>query len=234
MAGFYRGLERKWQGKSDLYHENICNLFGSWNYCYKFWRMNVKHKLYNLLIIKNEDLSENIEYQMNEIATWLGINYDSVLTVSSWHSAEEWIADSCYISRDDKVLPSKFYDPDQVKKRWQAVYSGQNDILMIETIFKDLMNSFGYKRITKNNIFTIFYGYVLFLMPHRGTNRFSFYKVDQEEKHRLLKRNNNIFTRLTPLFIITFFVYLKSILDNIYVLIRHLPKNDYWKPSRFE
>ena len=60
---------------------------------------------------------------------------------------KEWLGESSYLAVDElsERPPEDFYLPQNVENRWRGRLS-KKDIRMIEFLFKDSMNKFGYNR----------------------------------------------------------------------------------------
>jgi len=119
-------------------------------------------------VVLNEAMHADLEKEMREIAEWLGIDYSPVLLKCTF-SGREWVGESAYMTSDNKYPQpiDEFYLPENIRKRWMNVLS-RRDIAVIELLTGDVMDAFGYERMTPRNAFWKLYAFVLYLLPHRG------------------------------------------------------------------
>jgi len=73
-----------------------------------------------------------------------------------------------------------------------------------------------------------FMGFLYAIYPHRGHNRYSFYKVDRNEKQRIIDKADNVvlsyLLAFNPLIIMTFVQYILSFKDNILIVLGRVPR----------
>jgi adenylylsulfate kinase len=119
-------------------------------------------------VVLNEAMHADLEKEMREIAEWLGIDYSPVLLKCTF-SGREWVGESAYMTSDNKYPQpiDEFYLPENIRKRWMSVLS-RRDIAVIELLTGDVMDAFGYERMTPRNVFWKLYAFMLYLFPHRG------------------------------------------------------------------
>ena len=235
IAGYYKGIDKKYGKWPDIYEYFIDMSLEEWLNSYDLYKMYKNELDSKFKLVKNEELSSNTQIEMKKISKWLGIDYSNILTKSTYPSGLNWRIDSSYISKD-KIFNKQnddFFEPKEVKKRWMEVLKDKRDIIMIEFLLDKFFKEFGYKRITKNNIYIKLKGLLYFLIPHRGPKRFSYYFVNENElerfKNRLvLSRKVIIFYlfRYLPYFIQSNLFFIRSVIKNF--LIIFLP-GDRWK-----
>jgi hypothetical protein len=121
-----------------------------------------------LKVVKNEDLHADLEKQMHDVASWLGVDFHESMLESTF-SGISWMGDSSYLPKEEDYPEALdiYYLPENVKKRWMKELSSR-ETLMTEFLTNDLMRDFGYKRMTKDNLLTRIKGLLIYLMPHRG------------------------------------------------------------------
>jgi adenylylsulfate kinase len=119
-------------------------------------------------VVLNEAMHADLEKEMRGIAEWLGIDYSPILLKCTF-SGREWVGESAYMTSDNKYPQpiDEFYLPENIKKRWMGVLS-HKDIAVIELVTGDVMDAFGYERMTPRNIFWKLYAFLLYLPPQRG------------------------------------------------------------------
>ena len=149
FAGAYKGVSRKCIGDPNCWDRLIRLLHAQWVYAMQIQKKEDGQK--NYYVIKNEDLNGNIEHEMKLLSRILGIEYNkSIIKSSSFIEGKKWIVDSCYITRKTQIVRPNFMSQVQKRERWMSILTNK-DILMIESICKDLMHKFNYERITKDN-----------------------------------------------------------------------------------
>ena len=217
-----KGIERKcnknvncWDSMTRLFH-------AEWVYSMKLRKKYINSDKKSFYIVKNEDLSTDINNEMMSISEYIGIEYNDILLEStSFTKNVEWVVDSCYISRNDNNVESDYFSKDRVKKRWISVLS-YKDILMIESVCSVIIKSYNYDRISPDNIVSFYLGYLYFLFPIRGVNRSALYRVKSVEKNNLILSIKNPIARniysIMPLFLFTFFINIGIVLKRIYIL----------------
>tara|TARA_B100000787_G_scaffold168976_1_gene158926 strand:- start:89 stop:1261 length:1173 start_codon:yes stop_codon:yes gene_type:complete len=122
-----------------------------------------------LKIVKNEDLHESLEKNMREISDWLKVDFNKSMLVPTNSSGVIRIPDSRYLDgHQESIDDAVFFSPQNVRKRWLTVLKNPKDILMIEAIFSDLMEQFGYKRISAFSYFSYLKGIIFFIFPNHS------------------------------------------------------------------
>ena len=159
---------------------------------------------------------ENLKEEMYCVSKWLGIKFTNGLLKRTFSNGDTPFVDSSYLKKSS-ILDINYFSPDNVRKRWLSELSDGREILMIETLFKDLMNKFGYQTIHKMSLIQRMQGVCYFLLPHRGPNRLMHYKPDEDEldrfRMRLSKINKNkkaFFFSLMPEIIKARFIWISS------------------------
>lgn len=184
LAGGFRGIG----GMSD-YLFNYA--FECWWEGEQLWRDNYKNGDAKFKFIRNEDLNQNLESSMQNLSNWLGIEYSSSLTESTF-SGKPWAGRSHFAPREisessshhgavagqgnsnssDSIslypscatVDDKFYSLDRVAERWRRELSF-SQVVMIESFFRDMMNYFDYPCETSDNPFWRLYGLIVFILP---------------------------------------------------------------------
>ena len=117
----------------------------------------------NIIVIKNEKLHQNLRKEMKKISNWLGVKFSNTLLNQSFLGKKRY-GESAYLQgknqEDDlkKLPPKNYYYPKEIKKRWKSVIDSKIT-LMIEVIFRKVMNKYEYKCENKINFLNIVRGY---------------------------------------------------------------------------
>jgi hypothetical protein len=141
------------------------------------WRKYENHLGARLKCIRNEDLHENLEEHLRDLAGWLGVDFSRKMLQGTFADGKPALADSVYLAPDRKAssgvyggAPTSYdtyYLPENVKERWMKVLTTRETV-MIEYLLKDLFQKFRYERITKNTLISPLVGLVTYLVPRRG------------------------------------------------------------------
>ena len=190
IAGYYKGINKKYGNWPDIYEYFINMSIEEWMNSIDFYKQYKNQLNDKFKLVKNEALIRNTKTEMLKISNWLDIDYRNSLIKSSYPSGLEWIPDSSYLNRDENYsnLEDNYFSSNRIKQRWLNVLNDKRDIIMIEFLFDDFMQKFGYNRITKNNFYTKIKGLLYFIRPHRGPNRFNNYRIDKNEILRVSNR----------------------------------------------
>ena len=172
LAGYLKGFERKFVNKDFLY-----DLY--YDYCFEEWLMaldiykNVKSSdSAYCYVIRNEDLSQEIEPTVNRLANWLGINNEESLLRSKNSFGGPWKIDSNFVKQEEKVDNTKaFFNEKLVRDRWKTVLN-EKDVVVIEHVLSDVFDLFGYKRDYSKNFFNRVLASFYFFRPHYGIQRY--------------------------------------------------------------
>jgi len=122
-----------------------------------------------LKIVKNEDLHNLLEKNMRAIADWLEVDFNKSMLVPTNAFGVIRTPDSRYLDGINKnINETEFFSPESVRKRWLSVLTSQHDILMIEILFKDIMDQFGYERKYKYTKLSYIKGVIFFLLPNHA------------------------------------------------------------------
>ena len=144
-----------------------------------------------LKIVKNEDLHDSLDKNMRDIADWLKVDFNKSMLVPTDAKGIILIPDSRYLDGyNQEIYDSEFYSPESVRKRWLSVLSDSRDILMIEVLFKDLMEQFGYDRISQYTYLSHLKGVMLFLLPNHAL--FSKWQVDYPDIEEFSRIDNRL------------------------------------------
>ena len=228
IAGYYRGIERKCINMPDCYHHLISKSWAEWEKASKIFYTYGRTKGNRIHVIKYEDLVQDIVTSAKKIAFILEIEYSQILTIPTNTDGSLWRTDTCYISNSDPdVDRDVFFTKDRMKERWMGVLT-QKDIISIEAVFSRIMRDFDYKRMSSISLKNKFMGFLYAIYPHRGHNRYSFYKVDRNEKQRIIDKADNVvlsyLLAFNPLIIMTFIQYMLSFKDNILIVLGRVPR----------
>jgi|APSaa5957512535_1039671.scaffolds.fasta_scaffold60827_1 hypothetical protein len=197
LAGFYRGIEKKYSRNSDVFNYFYNMSTEEWMYSVESYYKYKKQLKCSLYVIKNEDMVCNLTYEMLKLSEWMRVKYSDSLLQSSTFTNDNWTPDSCYLKRGENIAHLKdFYSPENVKARWISELQGIREINLIEQIFWKVMIDFGYEPLSKRTMYNKLYAYYSFVHPHRGKDRFKFYPPNNDElyrKQKILKHNNSLF-----------------------------------------
>ena len=183
-----------------------------------------------LKIVKNEDLHDSLEINMRDIAKWLQIDFSKSMWASTNASGIISIPDSRYLDDIKKINYSEFYSPKNIRKRWLSVCNDK-EILMIETILRDIMTQFEYDRMTRDTVISRVKGYVFFMFPHRSTlsewlkdypNIVDFPKIEDRLKNKINKKAWRMLPTMIKFSTLVLFVILRR------ASIYHFP-GDRWR-----
>ena len=175
-------------------------------------------------VVKNEEMHNNLEKSMHEIAAWLGVDYNNSLLYSTLATGKPAPTDSKYLEHGKEPQSLDiYYLPENVKERWMSVLKDPREILMIEDLLHDIFIAFKYERMTKRTLTSHIKGLVYFLLPHRGLiKKWMKLYPDIEEFDRIedrLNRGNNLIAqkiwRLLPKVIKLIIIILHSIFRRI-------------------
>ena len=180
-------------------------------------------------------MHQQLETEMKNIAKWLDIDFKPTLLKSTYPNDSVFIPDSCYISRDGQYPEPEetFFLPENVRKRWQQELSDPRETLMIETLFSDFMEEFGYVPLFPKTFLNHWRGVWYFLLPHRGPSRLKFYPVSTDEILRL----ENRYKMINRLIYAAIWKWLPLGLKNVWVFLASIKKHflvyffpgDRWK-----
>lgn len=129
-----------------------------------------KHKKYmdeKARIMVNEKMHQNLKKEMQDLCYWLKLDFlDSCLEET--FLGKEWLGESSYLGIDELTErpPKDFYAEENVEKRWRKRLN-ENEIIMIEYLFKYSFHVFGYSRDTLNNFkntYTALYKYLFTML----------------------------------------------------------------------
>ena len=228
LAGYYKGIERKCTNNPNCYHHLISKSWAEWKKATQIFYTYGNVKSNNITIIKYENLVKDIVTSARKLASILGVNYEKTLTIPTNIDGTTWRTDTGYISNDDPdVNRDEFFRIDEIKKRWMSVLI-QKDIISIEVVFSRIMEDFGYKKMFNASLKNKLIGYLYAIYPHRGSNRYSFYKVHKNEKQYIVDNTDNVFLssmlKINPLPLMTFLQYALSIRDNINIVFGRISR----------
>ena len=231
LAGFFRGITKK-VGHLPDYHEYYYNMsIEEWLNGRDIWKYNSNWLGQRLKIIQNENMVDDLNNEMRVLAKWLEIKFTKSLLKRTYHNGKTASVDSSYL-KISSSLEKNYFKPENIRNRWLNELSDQREILMIETLFKDIMKSFGYKSIVKTTLFNYIKGIYYFLLPHRGPRRLMYYRPDEDEIKRTLNRliisNKNLqayILKHMPKGLKSVYIWLSSVINHIRICF--FPK-DRW------
>ena len=125
-----------------------------------------------ILILKNEEMHNNLNKEMKKLSIWLGIKFSRSLLKSTF-SGKKWIGESVYLSKGDlkKPYPKNYYLAKNVENRWRGILN-KKQIIMIETLTEDIMRNNKYKFDNNLNFLLRFAAYVRFFFSFHDFNKF--------------------------------------------------------------
>ena len=136
IAGIIYGRKKEFGYLPDYTFNTIIE---NWLHAQDMWK-----KYYNALgkrfkVVKNEDLHENLEKSMRELAYWLSVDYDDSLLYSSFSTGKPAPTDSKYLDngKEPESLDN-YYLPENIKRRWMSVLNNGNEILYIENFLNEI------------------------------------------------------------------------------------------------
>jgi hypothetical protein len=163
IAGIIKGRVDDFGFLPDFTFNTIIETWLQGNDIYSKYNIKFGH---SLKIVKNEDLHESLESNMIDVANWLGVDFNNSMLIPTNELGVIHTPDSRYLDESNqKIDEDVFFSPKSVKERWLNVLKDPHDILMIEILFKELMDEFGYKRIYKPSYFNHLKGIIFFLLP---------------------------------------------------------------------
>ena len=231
IAGYFKGIEMKVGDRPD-YHDYFINIaIEEWLNSNDILRNNTWPGN-RIKILKNENLVKYLKKEMKELSDWLEIEFTEGLLKRTFSDGSTPFVDSNYLPRSSS-MESDYFSTENVQKRWKSVLSDQKEILMIESLFEDLMLRFDYKLINKINILQKIKGVYYFLLPHRGPRRLDYYKPDESEFNRfsnrlsLMKRHKFLFLfNLLPATIKVWVILVNSFMNHFAI---YFFRGNRWK-----
>ena len=150
----------------------------------------LKNNPKKIYVIKNEKINQKLKPELIKLSRWLGIQFHHSL-LKSTILGKKWHGDSSYLGKfeSSKPLPSNYYKPINVKKRWKN-YLDNKTILTIEVILKNVMKKYNYIPENDLNFFNIIKGY---------TNLFLSYNSKSSLISSFLEKIKNAFRRIMML-----------------------------------
>ena len=144
----------------------ILSMISAYNYFVK----NINSD--DLFYISNELMHQDLKKQMNILSKWLNIKSSESMYQQTF-MGKKWKGESAYLNNDQLLdnIPINFYDPAQIEKRWRSILS-KKEILMIETVFRNMMSKFQYKTDNKLNFLDLIKGYQYFFISHQHQQKY--------------------------------------------------------------
>jgi len=101
-------------------------------------------------IMKNEDMHNNLSYEMENLCKWFSIDFHESC-LSETFLGRRWLGESVYLAVDELTEPPPigFYNKNEIEKRWRDSIS-LKEIRMIECVFGSIFSKYNYS--TDNNI----------------------------------------------------------------------------------
>ena len=124
------------------------------------------------LVMKNEDMHKNLKREMIKLSKWLNIKFEKSLLTETF-LGKRWMGESAYLSKVDlkEPYPKDYYKPQNIEKRWRSVLN-KKSILVVETVFEEIMIKYKYKFDNKLNLKKRFVGYINLLFGFNEANNF--------------------------------------------------------------
>lgn len=187
IAGFFKGISKKMANLPD-YHDHYINMsIEEWLNTVDIYNKYRKSLGNQMKILKNEDLVNDLNNEMEDLANWLGIDFSINMLRRSNYDGSLPHVDSSYLTKTNEPDKS-FFNPEAVKIRWLSELSDERELIMIESLFSKIMKKFDYDLITKISLKNKVKGMYYFLLPHRGPKRLKFYEPDESEFIRYINR----------------------------------------------
>jgi hypothetical protein len=165
IAGLFHGRTKHFDYLPD-YTFNIA--LECWFQGMDMWKKYHKSLGMRFKIVKNEDLHADLKTKMKDIANWLNIDFSESLLTSTYASGNAYQRDSLYLEKENVTQPDEsFYLKENIRKRWLKELKDPREIIMIEVLFNEIFNEFGYKRMTKDTYLSRLNGFVYYLFPYK-------------------------------------------------------------------
>lgn len=224
IAGYFKGMNKKFGDRPDYYDYYFDMSLEEWLCACDIWNQYGRKNLDTFKVVTNEKMHHDLEFEMRDIANWLNIDFQAVLLQSTYPNDKNWTVDSCYISRDGKYPETEesFFFPENIRRRWQQELSNPREVVMIEILFGNFMDEFGYERQFPNSWINRLKGLLSFLPPHRGPLRFEHYPLNTDEImrtiHRVQKKNRCFQARLwqsLPLWLMSYWLWIGAVAKHL-------------------
>ena len=157
IAGSLRGFERHNNVPLSFPIDiNLSFMFAASEFCKKMTKKKV-------LILRNEDMVQNLKKQMKKVSKWINIKFNKSLLKQTF-AGKAWFGESSYLGKGDlkKKRPKNYYKPKNIESRWRS-FLDENTIFIIETIYEKLMLQNKYKFDNKINTFKRISGHLVIL-----------------------------------------------------------------------
>ena len=221
IAGYFKGIAKKMGHLPDCHDYFINMSLEEWLNTSDIY-YNYKHLIGDKIrIIKNENMINDLEFEMKKFSDWAGIHFSSNLLKRNHFDGTIPTIDSSYLSKSKKP-DNAYFSKESIKKRWMNELSDKREILMIETIYNNLMNDLNYPRLTKKSLISHLKGIFYFILPHRGPKRLKFYEPTEDEigryKKRLILKKKiivNFLLKFIPIKVVKKLIILSSIFTRI-------------------
>ena len=172
IAGSLKGFQRyKNIPFSFPFDINLSFTLSAQEFCQKMTKKKV-------LVLKNEDMVNNLKYEIKKLSKWLNIRFSKSLLHSTF-AGKKWLGESSYLGKGDlkKKRPKNYYKPINVEARWRN-FLDKNTIFAIEAVYEKIMLQNKYKLDNKFNFISKFLGYLDVIFKfHQFNNTFSFIKL---------------------------------------------------------
>lgn len=169
-------LRMQKHNSDQIYANQFDHVLLYWKFSEKFTKSADKKLLNKILILKNEDMHENLKKEMFKTSRFLDIKFSKTLLKQTF-LGKNWFGESSYLQgknqEDDlkKMPPKNYYNSNEIKKRWKKIIN-KKKILMIETILDSLMKKFNYKKMNNPNIFNKFLGLFICLSNYSSQKNY--------------------------------------------------------------
>ena len=116
-------------------------------YLESFYKKSIRNnKSSNIKVMVNERMHEDLDSEMNNLCSWLGIKFQSSCLEETFLGLE-WLGESSYLGVDEltEKPPEDFYTIENIEARWRGRLTG-DEINMIEFLFSYSFCSYNYKK----------------------------------------------------------------------------------------
>lgn len=159
-----------------IYANQFDHVLLYWKFSEKFTENADQKLMKKILILKNEEMHQNLRKEMIKTSKFLDVKFSKTLLKQTF-LGKNWFGESSYLQgknqEDDlkKAPPKNYYKSFEVKKRWEKIIN-KKKILMIETILDSLMKRFNYKKMSDPNIFNKCMGLFICLSNYSSQKKY--------------------------------------------------------------
>ena len=162
-----------------IYSNQFDHIIYTWKFTNLFVE-NYRNKT-KIFIAQNEKMHKNLKNEMLKLSKWLNIKFKNTL-LQQTVLGQTWFGESSYLQgknqEDDlkKFPPKNFYEPKEIKKRWKSQLA-DNDILFIESIFKDIFLRYKFNFLKKQNLQNKIFAYYYLLTNFNYQKKYFISKI---------------------------------------------------------